>query len=166
LFFGGPHWGLFSNIGNNDPQPIAIQAPIPPAPGFCPVMIGDKDLRVYGAAITAEIPTVQFYTLGSFGLKVMQVIQARAGLYLYLNLRVKLWDTTGPLALAQAAGLVCCDLEGQPLQFSPNAITADSLAHEQTIIIGWPSYVEALLPRLQAAVQRVNASLKSNKSAF
>jgi 3'(2'), 5'-bisphosphate nucleotidase len=162
LYFGGPNWGVFSRVGNHDPESIPLQAPIPPAPGFCPIMIGDKDLRVYGAAISAEIPTAQFYTLGSFGLKVMQVIQARAGLYLYLNLRVKLWDTTGPLALARAAGLVCCDLQGQPLRFSPNAITAESLAHEQTIIIGWPSYVAALLPQLQAAVQRVNASLKSN----
>jgi 3'(2'), 5'-bisphosphate nucleotidase len=155
LYFGGPGWGVFTATGDREPKSLPLQPPAPPTAGFCPIMIGDKDLRVYGGSITAEIPTAQFYTLGSFGLKVMQVVAAKAGLYLYLNLRVKLWDTTGPLALAKAAGLVCCDLQGQPLRFSPDAIAADSLAHEQMIIVGWPSYVEALLPQLQTAVQRV-----------
>jgi 3'(2'), 5'-bisphosphate nucleotidase len=161
LYFGGPDWGVFTEPGGEPARAIPLGSPIPPDPGYCPIMIGDKDLRVYGAAITAQIPIAQFYTLGSFGLKVMQVIQAKAGLYLYLNKRVKLWDTTGPIALAQAAGLVCCDLQGQPLSFRPEAIAADSLAHTQTIIIGWPSYVETLLPLLQAAVQQVPLELRA-----
>jgi 3'(2'), 5'-bisphosphate nucleotidase len=83
---------------------------------------------------------------------VIDVILGKAGLYLYLNGRVKLWDTVGPIALAQRAGLVCCDLDGQPLKFSTDALDLSTLAHQQAIVIGWPHYIEALLPRLQQAL--------------
>uniref|UniRef100_A0ACD5GPR5 Uncharacterized protein n=1 Tax=Desertifilum tharense IPPAS B-1220 TaxID=1781255 RepID=A0ACD5GPR5_9CYAN len=66
----------------------------------------------------------------------MEVVCGRAGLYVYLNGRVKLWDTVELVAIAKAAGLVCCDLEGNPLSFHPDAIHPDTLAHYQPIIIG------------------------------
>jgi 3'(2'), 5'-bisphosphate nucleotidase len=115
-------------------------------------LLGDRDQKQYGIAIQQTIPEATFYSLGSFGLKVLEVIQGRAGLYLYLNGRVKLWDTVGPLALAHQAGLTCCDLEGNPLQFTPEALDLNTLAHRQPIVIGWPHYVESLLPRLQQAI--------------
>jgi 3'(2'), 5'-bisphosphate nucleotidase len=166
LYYGGPNWGIFSIRGDAESaqaEPTELMLFPPPGPGadFCPIMIGGKDQRMFGEAILAEIPAAQFYLLGSFGLKVMEVIRGRAGLYIYFNRRVKLWDTTGPLALARAAGLVCCDLQGQDLQFSPKGVDTDTLVHEQTIVVGWPAYIEQLLPRLQTAVARVTASLQS-----
>ncbi|MEB3337812.1 MAG: inositol monophosphatase family protein, partial [Leptolyngbyaceae bacterium] len=109
----------------------------------------------YGAAIAQVIPGVTFRSLGSFGLKVIEVMCGRAGLYLYFNGRVKLWDTTGPLALAHAAGLVCCDLAGEPIRFTPDALDLDTLAHKQSIVIGWPSYVEALRPKVAEVLASV-----------
>ncbi len=152
LYFGGPDWGLFQTSGDGLPVPLSVVEPKPPISGFCPILIGHRDQARYGAAIAEYIPEAQFYSLGSFGLKVLDVIQGRAGLYLYLNKRVKVWDTVGPLALAKTAGLICCTLEGDPISFLPNAIDSESLAHQQSIIVGWPSYVEALRPRLEASV--------------
>jgi 3'(2'), 5'-bisphosphate nucleotidase len=152
LFYGGPDWGLFTAQGLEPAYPLIPSMPTGPSQEYCPVLLGDRDRQQYGAAVENIIPEVQFYTLGSFGLKVLEVIQGRAGLYLYFNGRVKLWDTVGPLALAKSAGLICCDLTGQPLEFSLDVLNPDTLAHHQSIVIGWPHYVEALLPRLQQAI--------------
>lgn len=155
LYYGGPGWGLFQAAAATQPEPLFPLKPADPTANFCPILIGARDAADYGLAIREQIPEVQFSFLGSFGLKVLAVITGRAGLYLYLNRRVKLWDTAGPLALAQAAGLVCCDLEGSTLGFIPAVIDARTLAHQQTILIGWPQYIERLLPRLQAAIALV-----------
>lgn len=144
LYFGGVGWGLFQARGEETAIALPFTDPPPLSPVYCPVMIGDKDQRRFGAAMRRQIPGLQFRSIGSFGLKVMEVVCGRAGLYLYLNGRVKLWDTTGPLALARAAGLICCDLEGNPLKFTGDAVDQDTLTHRQPILIGWPAYVEAL----------------------
>jgi 3'(2'), 5'-bisphosphate nucleotidase len=152
LFYGGSDWGLFTAHGTETAHSLLPTLTAGPSAQHCPVLLGDRDRHQYGIALQAAIPEAQFYTLGSFGLKVMEVIQGRAGLYLYFNGRVKLWDTVGPLALAKAAGLVCCDLEGNSLQFSIDALNPETLAHQQSIVIGWPHYIDALLPRLQQAI--------------
>jgi 3'(2'), 5'-bisphosphate nucleotidase len=152
MYFGGKDWGLFQTVGNQAPQPIALCQPPAPTPFNCKIILGDRDQKNYARAIAQSIPGAEFYSLGSFGLKVMEVIQGRAGLYLYFNGRVKVWDTAGPLALAKAAGLVCCDLQGQPLRWTPDAIDPETLAHTQSIAIGWPDYIEALLAKVQQAV--------------
>ncbi|WP_421658611.1 3'(2'),5'-bisphosphate nucleotidase CysQ family protein [Leptothermofonsia sp. ETS-13] len=158
IYHGGPDWGLFQSVAGHPPEPLIRAKPAPPSQGFCPVVIGNRDRRNFGAAIAQQIPTAQFYSLGSFGLKVMEVVLGRAGLYLYFNGRVKVWDTTGPLAIAKAAGLICCDLQGYPLRSTPDAINSETLAHKQSIVIGWPHYVEPLLPKLQAAVEDTHES--------
>ncbi len=152
FYYGGSDWGLFQVRADGLPQALIPTEPLPPTDTFCPMMIGYKDRRQFGAAIAQAIPGVQFRSIGSFGLKVMEVVQGRAGIYIYLNKRVKLWDTSGPIALAQAAGLVCCDIAGNPLKFSPESVDPDSLAHLQTIVIAWPTYLDALRSRLHHIV--------------
>lgn len=151
-YYGGQEYGLFFKDGDRPETALVPQEPPAPSADYCPILIGDKDRREYGAALSHAIQGAQFSGLGSFGLKVLEVIHGRAGIYVYFNRRVKVWDTVGPLALAQASGLVCCDLEGNPLSYSPNAINPDTLAHRQPIVIGWPSYVEALLGSLHEVV--------------
>ena len=155
LYYGGSDWGLFQVNAEAQSESLAVVEPAPPTAEFCPVLIGHRDQSRFGSAIAHLIPEAQFYSLGSFGLKVVDVILGRAGLYLYFNGRVKLWDTVGPLALARAAGLICCDLDGRSLSFSPDDVDADTLAHKQTILVGWPGYIEALRPQLKAAVEVV-----------
>lgn len=155
IYCGGQDWGLFQAIGDHPLMPIPLVEPPPPRNGFCPVIIGHRDQTRFGAAIAEQIPGVQFYSLGSFGLKVMEVILGRAGLYLYFNGRVKIWDTCGPLALARTAGLVCCDLDGQPIGFAPEQFDLETLAHKQPILVGWPHYVDLLRPKLKAVASEV-----------
>lgn len=146
--------GAFISRADQLPQAIVAQEPaLGQLQGRLPVLIGHRDQRRYGAAIAAHIPEVAFANLGSFGLKVMEVVLGRAVLYLYLNQRVKLWDTVGPLAIAEAAGLICCDLAGNPLQFTTPAVDPQTLVHQQSIVVGWPNYMHALRPRLEAAVR-------------
>lgn len=117
------------------------------------VMIGDQDFRKLRDMIVDTMPEVQFVrTGGSFGLKVMSVVVGQTDLYLYFNRRVKVWDTAAPIAIAQAAGLVCCDLSGAPISFASDALDLETLAHQQPIVIGWAPYIQALLPRLRDAI--------------
>lgn len=155
MYYGGKDWGLFQSIGGGEVERLIPVEPAAPSEEFCPILIGHRDQNNFGGVIAQAIPEAQFYSLGSFGLKVMDVILGKAGLYLYLNGRVKLWDTTGPLALARAAGLVCCDLAGQPIQFNQEAIELETLTHQQSIVIGWSRYVEALRPKIAAAVTQL-----------
>ncbi|MEI6427124.1 MAG: inositol monophosphatase family protein [Pseudanabaena sp. ELA607] len=128
------------------PQAITPQAPTMDQPK---IVLSHKDALVYGDSIRSVIDGVSFYNLGSFGLKVMEVVLGRANAYIYLNRRVKLWDTVGPLAIARAAGLRCCDLSGEEISFAKSAIDPESLGHEQVVIVGWPEFLAAYLPQLQ-----------------
>lgn len=151
LYFGGAELGLFQAQGEGTAEPLR-ETPTMDWGGVCPLLIGTKDRMRFGAAIAQHIPNVQFQSLGSFGLKVMEVVLGRAALYIYLNRRVKLWDTTGPLAIAQAAGLVCCDLAGNPIGFDPTQVDADTLTHHQPIVVGTVAALERWFAPLQQAL--------------
>ncbi|MBD2177629.1 inositol monophosphatase family protein [Pseudanabaena sp. FACHB-1998] len=144
LYFGGSAVnGLFFSTNGNVPEILHSYAPI--FPHSDRVIVSKKDDLAYGNAIRAAVPNVEFYSLGSFGLKVMEVVQGRASAYIYLNRRVKLWDTVGPLAIAKAAGLVCCDLEGREISFGYDDINSETLTHNQLIVIGWSKFIETYL---------------------
>ncbi|MGG6292796.1 3'(2'),5'-bisphosphate nucleotidase CysQ family protein [Leptolyngbya sp. AN02str] len=153
LCFGGPNWGLWQATARQEPQPLL---PTPYASEHeSTLLMGGQDQRRFGRAIAEHIPNVQFANIGSFGLKVLEIIQGRAAMYVYLNRRVKLWDTVGPLALADAAGLVCCDLAGNPIQFTSTGVDLATLTHHQPILIGWPHALETLRSPLQTAISSV-----------
>lgn len=150
LYFGGSAiGGLFMTTGDDAPIPMPVQ---PPQAGNFKAIVSEKDERKYGDAIFKAIPKAEFYSLGSFGLKVMEVILGNAGLYLYFNRRVKLWDTVGPLAIARTAGLVCCDLQGDPIEFDRKAIDPSTLTHNQVMLIGWPDYIDRFRSQLARAL--------------
>lgn len=150
LYYGGKAIGVWQCLGDQAPEPCAI--PKVRLDSYR-VIIGDKDFRNTASQISASIPEIEFLrSPGSFGLKAMNVVLGKANVYLYLNRRVKVWDTVAPIAIAQAAGLVCCDLDGNLIRFTPEVLNLESLAHEQTIVIGQISAVEALLPRLKAVL--------------
>jgi 3'(2'), 5'-bisphosphate nucleotidase len=156
MYYGGHDRGLWQTIADSAPQQLSPSKPKPPSPNHFRLIVGNKDRENFGEAISQLIPEVEFvYSLGSFGLKVMNVITGQAGLYLYLNRRVKVWDTVAPLALARVAGLVCCDLEGNELSYADDVMNLETLAHQQSIVIGWAPYVESLLPRMRTAIASV-----------
>ena len=144
LYFGGTAInGLFTVTNGNVPE---VLHPMPPIGASCDrVIVSKKDDIAYGDAIRTAVPNVEFYSLGSFGLKVMEVVQGRASAYIYLNRRVKLWDTVGPLAIAKAAGLVCCDLTGREIGFGFDDIDPEKLTHNQVVVIGWSEFIDGFL---------------------
>jgi 3'(2'), 5'-bisphosphate nucleotidase len=155
LYWGGPNRGLFCQHRGDPPQPLLpVEPSLGPSQAWS-MVIGDKDWRRFGDAIANHLPGVTFFSLGSFGLKVLAVIRGQAGMYIYLNGRVKLWDTTGPLALALAAGLTCCDLNGQSIQFSDPYVDPETMVHRQPILVGWPSYINRFRPLIKQAVASI-----------
>ena len=150
LYYGGPELGLWKC--QDDGPPVALQ--IDRLTQSSTVIVGFRDYEKYGVALQAQIPSLQFDTrLGSFGLKVLEVIQGEAGLYVYFNNRVKVWDTVAPLALARTAGLMCCDLDGRPIRYTADSLSPTTLAHLQPIVIGWQPLVETWLPHLRHIVK-------------
>jgi 3'(2'), 5'-bisphosphate nucleotidase len=142
-------YGHCSGVVWQEPGNLAPQRP---DPGNNTIILSPKDARGYGDAVRSVVPGTKFYSLGSFGLKVLEVVFGRAQAYLYLNRRVKLWDTAAPLAIARAAGLLCCDLTGAPITFDPEQIEPETLAHRQPIVIGWPDFLHTYLPALEQAI--------------
>jgi len=144
LYFGDKETGkIYRSVGHFTEEILLT----PPPQLQMQVILSPKDDRAYGDKIRLVFPDAEFYSMGSFGLKIMEVVLGKSAIYLYLNRRVKVWDTVAPLALAQIAGLVCCDLEGRPIGYE--AIDPLTLAHQQVVIIGWRGVIDRYLPRLQ-----------------
>jgi 3'(2'), 5'-bisphosphate nucleotidase len=148
MYFGGVGWGLFRQVGDQ------VQDCFPQPPMLINrVMIGVQDQVNYAAVLQRQVPEIDLWERpGSFGLKILSVILGQAGMLVYFNGRVKLWDTVAPVALALQAGLTCCDLQGRPLSYAPDAIDLTSLAHKAPVIIGWQHCIDVMRPRLAAAM--------------
>lgn len=152
LYYGGQEFGLWQSQGGEAPHILP-----PNYLNYNPTFIlGYKDFQRFGSAFQAAIPTLKLeQRAGSFGLKVLEILTGKAGLYVYLNQRVKVWDTAAPLAIARTAGLMCCDLNGQALQYTRDSLDVESLAHRQPIVIGWQPLVETWLPTIQEIVKKI-----------
>ena len=61
--------------------------------------------------------------VGSIGVKVGMVADARRDLYVYPGSRTKIWDTCGPEAVLLAAGGRMTDVRGQPLSYTDKDLT-------------------------------------------
>jgi 3'(2'), 5'-bisphosphate nucleotidase len=165
LYWGGPQWGVFKATPTGRAQPVVAHPPNLADRSVCPILLGYRDNERFGMGVSRALaeqfpqyPTLQpCNSTGSFGLKVLDVIQGKVGVYGYFNRRVKVWDTVGPIALAQAAGLTCCDLDGRALNFAPTGIERSTLTHKQMILVGWPHYLASLLPLLRKTVNTAMA---------
>ncbi|MFN3925726.1 MAG: 3'(2'),5'-bisphosphate nucleotidase CysQ [Pseudanabaenaceae cyanobacterium] len=120
----------------------------------CLIVLSKKDQRNYGAAILQAVPQAKFYSLGSFGLKVLEVVMGKAQAYIYLNRRVKLWDTVAPIAIAQQAQLVCSDLQGEPITFDQDSIDPTTLTHYQEVFISTPAFSNTYREKIYCALKK------------
>jgi len=145
LYVGG---ALADKLGITAPQAV------PDPTSTCHIILSSKDQRNYGAAILQAVPDAKFYSLGSFGLKVLEVVMGKACAYIYLNRRVKLWDTVAPLAIARSANLVCSDLRGVDIQFSTDAVDAETLTHYQEVFVARRDFSDRYRERIHHALQK------------
>lgn len=81
-------------------------------------------------------------TAGSAGVKAAAVVQGTADVYLHPSGLYE-WDSCAPAAVAEAAGLVACDLEGEPLTFNKSRPVTPGL------LIARRRFVEPVLSALR-----------------
>ena len=77
----------------------------------------DVDTFRQALGITDEL------NVGSIGVKVAMVADARRDLYVYPGSRTKIWDTCAPEAVLLAAGGRITDVHGQPLRYTDPDLT-------------------------------------------
>ncbi|WP_125774440.1 3'(2'),5'-bisphosphate nucleotidase CysQ [Antribacter gilvus] len=98
---------------------------------------------------------VELVPMGSAGVKVMAVVSGEADAYVHSGGQFE-WDSAAPVAVAEAAGLVCTRLDGSALEYNrPDPWLPD--------LVVCPSPVEARLRELLASVgvQGVSENIRS-----
>lgn len=145
IYFGGPGYGVFYQRGQGKVEPLA-SAEGGSESGAVRIIMGSRD--PYRKDVEQAFEKIEWVKMGSLGLKVVHIIEGHADLYLHLVKQLKVWDTAAPVALALAAGLKVCDLQGSPLRFD-----VGHPQHDQAIIIGRANWVNKATQRLMKSLQ-------------
>jgi len=107
-------------------QPAAdrlFATPAPPTPlprprhGGRPVMLVSRTRAPERAAALAEALGAELRELGSAGAKAVAVIAGEADLYFHTGGQHE-WDNCAPVAVALAAGLMACRIDGSPIRYN------------------------------------------------
>jgi 3'(2'), 5'-bisphosphate nucleotidase len=87
---------------------------------------------------------------GSVGIKIAAILDNDADVYLSDSRHLHGWDTAAPAAIAVAAGLTVCALDGQPLRYGPR------LAHDAGVFFATNTHA-SLRARAHAALAMMPA---------
>ena len=98
-----------------DPAP----EPVPPdvAAGEAPRIVVSRSRSRYDGYRLQDTLGAEIYTIGSAGVKAMAVVRGEVDAYVHGGGLYE-WDSCAPVAVARAAGLVACHLDGSPLRFN------------------------------------------------
>lgn len=140
LYFGGPGYGCFRQRDQGKAEPLSLVTSRPEGEAVR-IIMGSRDPN--RTLVEKAFEKIEWVKMGSLGLKVIHIIEGHADLYLHLVRELKVWDTIAPVALALAAGLKVCSLEGAPLRFD-----IERPQHDQAIIIGRANWVDEAIRRL------------------
>lgn len=94
------------------------------------IMMGKRD-RKQNPMIKEKLSDLTFVESGSIGIKVIEIIENKADLFIHTSKKIKLWDTVAPSAIAIAADLHLSSIEDEPIIFS-----VDQIQHKQTYAVG------------------------------
>jgi 3'(2'), 5'-bisphosphate nucleotidase len=112
---GGDHQA-WKQVGGGAREPLRTTALAAP-PGIR--LVASKTHRTRDVDTFRQALAIQDeINVGSVGLKVAMVADARRDLYVYPGSRTKLWDTCGPEAVLVAAGGRLTDVHGHPLDYA------------------------------------------------
>lgn len=106
-----------------------------------PVIIASRMQARWGMAV-AHVLGGSALVAGSAGVKAMAVVAGQADVYLHPSGLYE-WDACAPAAVAEAAGLVVCDLAGEPLTYNKDYPVIRGL------IIARERFVEPVLDALR-----------------
>ena len=123
----------------------ADPAPAPPPPADRPrIVVSDSRAPAFVHPLATELGA-ELVPMGSAGAKAMAVLRGDAEAYVHAGGQWE-WDSAAPVGVVQAAGLVACRLNGEPLRYNqPKPYLPD-------LVICRPELAERLLGAI-AAVQ-------------
>ncbi|HEY1826930.1 MAG TPA: 3'(2'),5'-bisphosphate nucleotidase CysQ [Acidimicrobiales bacterium] len=111
---------------------------VPPKPDGPPRLVVSRSRPPDVAYDVAETLGAEMLPMGSAGAKIAAVILGAADLYVHAGGQYE-WDSGAPVAVALAAGLHACRLNGDPLTYgAPDAWLPD-------LMVCRPEYAEAVL---------------------
>jgi len=148
-----PHWAVHVALVS-DGQPVAGAVAVPgweqtwgtdPAPvvdhgtnrDVPRVVVARSRSRFDGFRIQQALGA-EIFTIGSAGVKAMAVVRGEVDAYVHGGGLYE-WDICAPAAVASAAGLVCCHVDGSPLSFNKPDVWSPGL------IISRPDLIDDLL---------------------
>jgi 3'-phosphoadenosine 5'-phosphosulfate (PAPS) 3'-phosphatase len=146
LFYGGPAYGSFKKIGDNEPvayepsRRLLDKMPIR-------LLMGWSDRRKFPWVMS--LPSIRFVPSESLGLKILKILEDQADLFVSLTGRVKLWDTAAPAAIAMGAQIETGTADGSPLPYP-----VPRVQHGSSVIIGRPGAISWAMKNLAQKANR------------
>lgn len=98
-----------------DPPPESVPAEV--EAGEAPRIVVSRSRSRFDGYRLQEAIGAEIYTVGSAGVKAMAVVRGEVDAYVHGGGLYE-WDSCAPVAVARAAGLVCCHLDGSELRFN------------------------------------------------
>jgi 3'(2'), 5'-bisphosphate nucleotidase len=95
-------------------------------PCRAPVLLVSRSRRPEGAAALAEALGADLQEMGSAGAKTMAVIAGEADLYFHTGGQHQ-WDNCAPVAVALAAGLTACRIDGSQIRYNQEDLKVPDL---------------------------------------
>ena len=98
-----------------DPAPAPVPASVDA--GTAPRIVVARARSRYDGMRLQQALGADVYAVGSAGVKAMSVVRGEMDAYVHGGGLYE-WDSCAPVAVARAAGLTCCRLDGSPLEFN------------------------------------------------
>jgi 3'(2'), 5'-bisphosphate nucleotidase len=114
LFYGAQGAAFVERAGGT--KPLRVSATTSPKDAVMMVSRSHRSTTVTRVAQAMGVEREQ--PLGSVGLKVVQIAEANAELYLSVSTSTREWDACAPEAILRAAGGVMTDCKGNPLRYN------------------------------------------------
>jgi 3'(2'), 5'-bisphosphate nucleotidase len=112
--------------------------PVPPNPPAAPRILVSRTRPPAIAQRVCDELGGTLVEMGSAGAKVCAVVQGRGEVYVHAGGQYE-WDSAAPVAVARAAGLHTCRVDGTPLRYNQ----ADPLLPD--LVVCRPDYADAVL---------------------
>lgn len=128
-----PGWGT---TWATDPAPDLVPRDV--ESGAAPRIVVSRSRSRYDGMRLSQALGADVYAVGSAGVKAMSVVRGEMDAYVHGGGLYE-WDSCAPVAVARAAGLVCCHLDGSTLEFNKSDPWSPGL------IIARPGLVEDIV---------------------
>ena len=101
-----------------DASPAAV---VPPSTRARPLLVTSRSRNPYCAVMVANALGCDVARLGSAGAKAMAIVMGEADIYVHDGGMYQ-WDSAAPSAVAKAAGLHVCRIDGSPLEYNKESL--------------------------------------------